>query len=312
VVKILEEAEIRQAISLSGAREAMSNAFATLAAGDAIAPDELAMKLKHGGELHVKGAYLGGDWIAFKAATGQFPGGGNSGFTAVLSADTGAPVAILQDGGWLTEIRTAAASALSASVLARPGSTSLAILGGGFQASYQVAAYRDAFALTDVTVWSRSVQTAERFAAENDAVAVASISDAVADADIVVCCTPSTEPLLDFEMLQPGTHITAVGADMIGKRELASDVLERCDILTCDSVEVSAAVGELQHATGLRHRAVDLGSILNGAAEARTSDQQITVSDLCGLGVQDAAMAELVMTSLEMTSLEMTSPGAEQ
>jgi len=76
VVKILEEAEIRQAISLSGAREAMSNAFATLAAGDAIAPDELAMKLKHGGELHVKGAYLGGDWIAFKAATGQFPGGG--------------------------------------------------------------------------------------------------------------------------------------------------------------------------------------------------------------------------------------------
>ena len=299
MVEILKEADIRRAVSLAHARQAMNQAFVALAAGDVIAPDELAMKLGHGGELHVKGAYPGGKWIAFKAATGQFPGGGNSGFTAVLSADTGAPVAILDDGGWLTEIRTAAASALSATALARTNSASLTILGGGFQASHQVAAYRDAFALTNVTVWSRTAETAERFAAENDAVVAPSISAAVANADIVVCCTPSTEPLVDFDMLQPGTHVTAVGADMTGKRELTYDLLDRCDIIACDSVEVSAAVGELQHAEALRHRAVDLGRILSGAVEGRTSDHQITVSDLCGLGVQDAAIAELVMSSLE-------------
>ena len=316
MVKIFDESDIRPVVTLAGAREAMRSAFIALATGDVIAPNELAMKLGHGGELHVKGAYLGGDWIAFKAATGQFPGGGNSGFTAVLSADSGEPTAILRDGGWLTEIRTAAASALSASVLARPESSSLAILGGGFQAGYQVAAYRDVFSLTDVRVWSRSLETADRFAAANDAVSVPSISDAVADADIVVCCTPSSEPLVTYEMLSAGTHVTAVGADMVGKRELSYDLLEQCDIIACDSVEVSATVGELQHAGALQQRAVDLGTILSGAAEARTSDQQITVSDLCGLGVQDAAMAELVMSSLgvtaEETATEDTATGVDQ
>lgn len=294
-MKILEEAEIRGLVSLADARAAMHRAFVALVGDDVLAPNELAMKLNHGGELHVKGAYMGGEWIAFKAATGQFPGGGNSGFTAVLSAETGTPEAILNDGGWLTEIRTAAASALAATALARPDSTSLAILGGGFQAAYQVAAYRDAFSLSDVTVWSRSLETAERFAAANDATATASVADAVAGADLVVCCTPSREPLLYFDMLAPGAHVSAVGADMTGKRELAYDVVERCDIFTCDAVDVSAAVGELQHVPELSHRAIDLGRILAGSVIGRTSEDQITVTDLCGLGVQDAAIAEVVM-----------------
>ncbi len=302
MVKILDEAEIRQLVSLRDAREAMRQAFVALTGDDVVAPHELAMKLGNGGELHVKGAYLGGQWIAFKAATGQFPGGGNSGFTSVLSAETGAPEAILNDGGWLTEIRTAAASALAATALARPGSTSLAILGGGIQAAYQVAAYRDAFDLTGVTVWSRSTETTQRFATENNATAANSVAEAVADVDLVVCCTPSTEPLLNFDLLKPGTHVTAVGADMVGKRELADDVLEQCDVLACDSVDVSAAVGELQHAESLRHRAVDLGRVLTGTAAGRTADDQITVADLCGLGVQDAAIAELVMTAANNTS----------
>jgi ornithine cyclodeaminase len=89
---------------------------------------------------------------------------------------------------------------------------------------------------------------------------------------------------------------------MLGKRELATDVLERSDVLMCDSVEVSSSVGELQHAAHLRERAVDFGAVLNGTANGRTSDEQITVADLCGLGIQDAAIAGLVMTSL--TDLE--------
>ena len=119
-MRIIEEAAIRDVVSVADARQAVRDAFCAFAAGGVIAPDEMAMKLDHGGELHVKGAYLGGDVIAFKSATGGFPGGGNSGFTAVLDAHTGAPVAILRDGGWLTEMRTAAASAVSALALARP------------------------------------------------------------------------------------------------------------------------------------------------------------------------------------------------
>ena len=119
-MKVLDADTVRSRVSLAAARGAVHDAFCALADGDVVAPDEFAMHLANGGELHVKGAHLGGPYLAFKAAAGAFPEGGNSGFTAVLDAATGAPAAILDDGGWLTEIRTAAASAVSARALARP------------------------------------------------------------------------------------------------------------------------------------------------------------------------------------------------
>ena len=141
-----------------------------------------------------EGAHLGGPYLAFKAAAGAFPEGGNSGFTAVLDAATGAPAAILDYGGWLSEIRSAGASEVCARALARPDSRTLTILGGGFQAAFQVAALREALGIESVTVWSRSPETRDRFAAENDAVATDTVADAVHGADIVICCTPSREP----------------------------------------------------------------------------------------------------------------------
>lgn len=297
-MRIIDQDAIRDVVSVADARHAVHDAFCALAGGGVIAPDEMAMKLEHGGELHVKGAYLGGDVIAFKSATGGFPGGGNSGFTAVIDAHTGAPVAILQDGGWLTEMRTAAASAVSAAALARPDATRLAILGGGFQAAFQVEAMRDAFDLESVTVWSRTPQTAEQFAAQNQAQAAASVEAAAKDADIVICCTPSREPLLFASMLAPGAHVIAMGADMAGKRELAADVLDQAAVICADLVDVTSRVGELQHAPDHIGRAVELGDVLTGRSAGRSNDHDLTVTDLCGLGIQDAAMAQLVMDRL--------------
>lgn len=294
-MRVIEEAAIREVVSVADARRAVHGAFCALAGGGVIAPDEMAMKLEHGGELHVKGAYLGGGVIAFKSATGGFPGGGNSGFTAVIDAHTGAPVAMLHDGGWLTEMRTAAASAVSARALGRPDATRLAILGGGIQAAFQVDAMRDAFTLESVAVWSRTPQTAQRFAEQNHAEPVASVEAAVADADIVICCTPSREPLVSASMLAVGTHVIAMGADMTGKRELAADVLDRAAVICVDSIDVAGRVGELQHAPNQIARAVELGDVLLGTSAGRSSDLDLTVTDLCGLGIQDAAMAQLVM-----------------
>ena len=297
-MRIVSEAEIRAVVDERDARLAMRQAFSALAAGEVIAPDELAMVLEHGGELHVKGAYLGGDVIAFKAATGGFPAGGNSGFTAVLDAHTGGPTAILQDRGWLTEMRTAAAAALSAEVLAAPNPRKLALLGAGVQAGFQLRAMRDLFDFGAVSVWSRTATSAAAFAAEHNVDVAANAGAAVADADVVVCCTPSREPLLSFDQLKPGVHVVAMGSDMVGKRELAIDVLARADLLVADSVVMTSRVGELQHAPAEQPRAVDLGDVLAGVKPGRTSDLQISVCDLCGLGIQDAAMAELVMSRL--------------
>jgi ornithine cyclodeaminase len=121
----------------------------------------------------------------------------------------------------------------------------------------------------------------------------------VKDADIVICCTPSTEPILDFDWLAPGTHVTAVGSDTASKQELDTNVLDNCDVLVCDDIEVSLTVGELHHHPAARAKAADLGDVLTGAADGRKNDEQVTVADLCGLGVQDAAMADLVMASIE-------------
>lgn len=297
---IVDEETIRSAVTLRNAREAVANAFAMLSQGRVIAPAELSMVLADGGEVHVKGAHLAGSpWVSFKVATGGFTDSPNNGYTSVIDASTGAPWALLRDGGWLTEIRTAAASAVAAQALAKSDSTTLAILGAGIQAGYQVAALRDAFPIERVTVWSRTAASRDRFAAAHDAIAAPTVRDAVREADIVICCTPSTEPILDFDWLAPGTHVTAVGADTAGKRELDTNVLDRCDVLVCDDVEVSLAVGELHHHPTARAKAVDLGEVLTGAADGRSKVEHVTVVDLCGLGVQDAAVADLVMASIE-------------
>lgn len=298
-MRIIDEAKVRSLVSLGDARDAVRSAFCALADGQVVAPNEMAMHLSHGGELHVKGAYLGGEVIAFKAATGQFPTGGNNGFSAVIDAASGAPLAFVADGGWLTELRTAAASAVTAQALARSDASRLAILGGGVQAGFQVEAMRDAMPIESVGVWSRTRETAIAFAATHGATAVENIGEAVRDADIVICCTPSRDPLLEFEMLKPGAHVVAMGADMVGKRELGSSVLRSCDLLVCDAVDVAARVGELQHAAEQVSRATSLGDVLTGRALGRSNGQQITVADLCGLGIQDAAMAELVMERLD-------------
>ena len=96
--------------------------------------------------------------------------------------------------------------------------------------------------------------------------------------------------------LSPGTHVIAMGSDLLGKRELADDVLLGAALLVADDVSIAGRVGELAHLAEAAERAVDLGDVLTGRSVGRTSDEQITVSDHCGLDIQDAAMAQLVMT----------------
>ena len=297
-MRVVAENMVRSAVSLSSAREAVHDAFVALHAGVTLAPPEFAMTFDNGGELHIKGAHLGGRWAAFKLATGQFPGGTNSGFTIVIDTETGVAEALLDDCGWLTEMRTAAAGAVAAKALARSDSKRVGLLGAGVQAGYQIEALRDVFDLESVNVWSRTRESAQRFASHHVSNAVATVSEAIADADIIVCCTPSSEPLLDLAQVGPGTHITAVGADNPSKRELADDLLAGCDVLVCDLVTVSSEVGELSHVPELRRRAVELGAVLAGDAPGRALDTDITVVDLCGLGIQDAAVANLVMANL--------------
>lgn len=119
----------------------------------------------------------------------------------------------------------------------------------------------------------------------------------LASADIVVTVTSAREPVVRGSWLRPGAHVTAVGADTRGKRELDVEVLDRAGVLVCDDVTLSSHVGELQHVPQHRPRALGLPELVAGRVPGRTGADQITVADLCGLGVEDAAMADLVMGS---------------
>ena len=125
------------------------------------------------------------------------------------------------------------------------------------------------------------------------------LAAAVAASDIIVTATSSRTPLLASAWVRPGTHVTAVGSDTPGKQELAADLLHRADVVVCDDRELAIHAGELQHArVDVRERVITLGDVLTGRRPGRTSDRQISVADLCGLGAQDAAIAELVVARL--------------
>lgn len=307
----LDEATVRSLVTRPAALQAVRQALLALAEERVLMPDELALALEDG-EVHVKGGHLlGSPYASFKVATG-FPGNGargmqvNDGFSVVLDARTGQLAATLYDHGWLTELRTGAAGALAADLLARPEASSVALLGAGAQARFQLDALRDVREITEVRVWNRTPARARAFADRVEAelglsVAVADdVRGAVEHADVVVTTTASTQPLLSADWLAPGTHVTAMGADFPDKRELAADVLARADVVVADRVEVCARVGELHHglADGVVDRSdvVELADLVAGRAVGRTSADQVTVADQCGLGAYDAAMAELVLS----------------
>ena len=306
---ILNEAELRRCVTLDAeVVDAIADAFSALAAGRVVMPPILHMALAEAnGEIDVKTAYIQGlPSFAIKVSPGFFdnPKQGLpslSGMMMLLSASTGRLEALHLDNGYLTELRTAAAGAVAARHLARSDARIAGVLGAGRQAQVQIEALKLVRPIERVLLWARDPAKAEAAAdrmAERlalDVLPVASAERLVLEADVVVTATPSRTPLVVADWLHPGLHITAMGSDAAGKNELHPDVLRRADRLVCDSRAQCARLGELQHALagGAELDATELGEITSGRRPGRQSDDQITVCDLTGTGVQDTAIAVL-------------------
>lgn len=312
-VRLLREPEIRGLISFGEAIAAVESAFAEHGAGRAVMPGVINLDIvPRRGEVHIKSAYLqGGENYVVKVASGFYgnPERGlpvGNGLILLFEAATGRPRCLLFDNGYLTELRTGAAGAVAAKYLARPDAQRVGLVGSGTQARFQVRALVEVRGVREVKVWSPHPEHAAACAAELGASLprvrfepVASCEEAVRDAEIVITATPSRAPLVRAEWLSPGTHVTAAGSDGPGKQELDVGVLRRADRIVCDSVAQCARLGELQH--GLASRAVsrrrvsaELGEIVLGRKPGRRNALEVTVADLTGLGVQDAAAADLV------------------
>jgi ornithine cyclodeaminase len=309
---LLSEADIRGLVEPADAVDAVRAAFVSLAEGRVTMPAPSEMYFEEArGDIHVKGAFLhGAPYFSYKAASGFYdnPRLGlptNAGLVLVFDARTGFPAAVLLDNGYLTDLRTGAAGAVAADLLARRDVDTVAILGAGVQARRQLELLTAVRSPTLVQVWARRPEQAQEYAAEMGGrlgveVRVApDARSAIEGATVVVTTTPAREPLVEAAWLSPGQHLTAVGADVPEKQELAPDVFGRIDKVVVDSRAQALRSGDTQGAVAAGVIAADdihaeLGEIAAGMRPGRESDDEITLADLTGLGAQDAAMANLV------------------
>lgn len=310
---ILTEDEIRQAVSTAETIDAIENAFAALAQGQVTLPDVINFSLPSlESESHVKGAYIAGaPHFVIKVANSFYgnpalglPSG--SGLMLAFDATTGFLDAILLDNGYLTNLRTGAAGAVAARHLAPDQIRQAAFIGSGTQARFQFRAIASVRRIPSVIVWSRNPANADRFAREIvddcdcDAHVAETIEEAVRSSDLIITTTPSYQPLVFADWVQSGITLIAVGSDSPDKQELDANILARADVVIADRLNQCAKFGEIHHALAAGLLALDdvsgeLGDVIVGRIPGRTADDQMIVSDLTGVGVQDAAIADLVL-----------------
>jgi ornithine cyclodeaminase len=309
-MKIATREEIQRVLSLRDVIPLMREALVAQSRGECETP--MPMHLNIGkdvgerrsdrGEIHIKSSYRnGGDYFVVKIASG-FPGNAArslptaDGMMLVISAETGAPVALLCDGGDLTDARTAAVSAMIARELGRDDA-SLGILGSGVQARWQVRAHAEVLPLREVWLWGRSPERVRkcRDDIENhvhgvDVRIATSPADVARHSRLIVTTTAARAPLLSFEDIAPGTLISAVGSDSPGKQELHAQILANASLVLVDSRQQCERLGELQHAPSAFDRAIEMGKLCDFHPASDTGG--IIVADFTGLGVEDLFIAE--------------------
>lgn len=233
---------------------------------------------------------------------------------ALFDAETGMPAGLVFDNGYLTDLRTGAAGAVAADSLARRECTTVGVIGSGVQARHQAVCLREVRAFTRIVAWSTDGPGLAEYCAEIgarlgvEAVAAANAEEVCRSADLLITATPSREPIVRAEWLKSGLHITALGSDTPGKQELEAACLARADLVVVDRLEQCARFGELSHALAaglvdLERVGGQLGEVVAGRKPGRTSDQQITICDLTGVGFQDTAIAALAWSNVHEKGL---------
>jgi ectoine utilization protein EutC len=311
---ILRESEIRALLDPRGCLQAVEGAFSAYARGQAELPAVINLEVpEHRGEVHVKAGYLhSGPYYAIKIASGfldniQLGLPTSDGMVLVFDAQTGAVAALLLDNGYITDLRTGVAGAVAAKYLARTTVETVAVIGSGAQARHQIRSLGLVRNLREIRVWGRHREKAAACiedlsppAAGWRFVLASSVREAVEGADVVITVTASREPLVQAEWMATGVLVIAVGSDGPDKQELDVEVLARADRIVADSLPQCLRLGEIHHAVekGVISRekvTAELGQITAGLKPGRTSDDEIIVCDLTGVGVQDIAAASLVL-----------------
>ena len=304
----------RDKVSFAVAVAAVERGFRALGEGTAQLPDPLVFELPEiPAEVHVKAARIpGGRHIVLKLATGFYknrdrglPSG--DGLFLLLDAETGVPDLLLEEHGYLTDLRTAAAVALTMKYLAPRDARHALLVGAGAVGGATARAVVAERPIERLTIWNRTPQRAEALAREIGSIVATRVAHdlepEVRSHRLIATTTASTTPLIRADWVQRGTHITSAGTGSPEKVELEPALLRRADKLVVDRRIQTERYGNLHHAiaAGVVTKAkvyAELGDLAAGRLAGRESPDEITVADLTGVGVQDAAIAQAVVEVL--------------
>ena len=305
---VVPEAAIADLLTAEDAFSAVEAVFAAMSRGDAYNFPVIREAIGHADALYgfKSGFDRAGLNLGLKSG-GYWPGNADKGLTNhqstvfLFDADTGQCRAVV-GGNLLTALRTAAASAVSIAHLARKDARVLGMIGAGHQSAFQMRAAVQQRDFDRVTGWnyhpemlSRLEETAAELGLPFEAVDLPTLG---AEADVIVSITSSQAPSLLDAHVRPGTHIACMGTDTKGKQEVEASVLARATVFT-DEVAQSISIGEAQHAVGAglitEGDVNEIGAVINGDHVGRSSDEEITLFDGTGVGLQDLAVAAAVV-----------------
>jgi ornithine cyclodeaminase/alanine dehydrogenase-like protein (mu-crystallin family) len=305
---VLSYEDVSRLLPMEECIEVVEDALAALARGEMYLPLRFVVKPPNAaGFIGLMPAYRGGESPAFALkALNVIPDNprlrgldSHQGGVLLSDGESGEPLALLNASA-ITEIRTAAASAVATRALSREDSRELAIVGAGVQARSHLEAMRAVRDFQRVRIYSRSVEHARALAEEGGADAVGSAEEAVRGADVVVTATSAAEPVLERAWLKDGVHINAVGACLPHTRELDSQTVADATFFTDRRESAENEAGD--YVLALREGAIrpghiraELGEVLAGSASGRGSDEEITIYESLGIAIEDLAAADHVV-----------------
>ena len=301
---IVPEKEIAGLIGRAEAFDAIESIFAAMSSGAAYNFPVIREAIGHADALYgFKSGFDRSSLALGLKSGGYWPGNAERGLTNhqstvfLFDADTGQAKAVV-GGNLLTALRTAAASAVSIKHLARKDAKVLGMIGAGHQSAFQMRAAAEQRDFEKVIGWnlhpemlSRLEETASDLGLPYESVDLDRMG---AEADVIISITSSFKPILRGEQVRPGTHIACMGTDTKGKQEVDIDLLAKATLFT-DEVAQSATIGECQHAVAAgivsKDNINEIGAVINGTHQGRTSESEITLFDGTGVGLQDLAVA---------------------
>lgn len=305
---IVPEREIAGLMTREAAFEAVEKVFAAMASGDAYNFPVVREAIGHEDALYgFKGGFdRAGLTLGLKAG-GYWPNNlekrgliNHQSTVFLFDPDTGKASAMV-GGNLLTALRTAAASSVSIKHLAREDAKVIGMIGAGHQATFQLRAALEQRDFEKVIGWNlhpEMLPNLEKVAEEAGLPFEAVELDGMREADVIISITSSFDAILGADQVSPGTHIACMGTDTKGKQEVDPQLLVKADVFT-DEVAQSITIGEAQHAVaqGLIKESdvAQIGAVINGANPGRISDDQITLFDGTGVGLQDLAVAASVV-----------------